>query len=240
MRQGGALLSRVVVIPARGGSKRIPGKNTREFCGAPIIKWSIDAARASGLFDRVLVSTDDPVIAEMARGFGAEAPFLRPKKLSDDFIGTGPVVAHAIQWLRSSGEDPDPVCCLYATAPFVTGADLITGLELLEREEAEFALSVTTFPFPVQRALRVREDGRVEMLHPENFSRRSQDLEETCHDAGQFYWGRAHAWLSGEPLFQRDAVPVVLPRHRVQDIDTPEDWVRAEWLFRAQVQDTAG
>lgn len=233
-------MSRAVVIPARGGSKRIPHKNIRDFCGAPIIKWSIDAAIDSGLFDHVMVSTDDPAIAMVAKQFGAETPFVRPAALSDDFTGTGPVVAHAIDWLRRSGEFPDPVCCLYATAPFVTVGDLVAGLEALEREKAEFAFSATTYPYPIQRALRLRDDGRIEMLQPENFARRSQEFGETYHDAGQFYWGRAESWLSSKPLFECDAVPVILPRYRVQDIDSPEDWERAEWLFRIRNQDIAG
>lgn len=221
----------LAVIPARGGSKRIPRKNIREFCGKPIIAWSIQAALESGCFDRVVVSTDDEEIASVAVACGAEAPFLRPGELSDDHTGTGPVVAHAAD--ACALDDADLACCIYATAPFVTPADLRRGREVLESTGAEYALSVTSYAFPIQRAVRLREDGRLEMLHPEHFQSRSQDLEEAWHDAGQFYWGLARAWRAGTPIFSSDAAPVPLPRHRVQDIDTLEDWTRAELMFRA-------
>lgn len=223
----------VAVIPARGGSKRIPRKNVKEFCGKPMIAWSIEAALASECFDRVIVSTDDDEIAEIAREWGAEVPFLRPAEISDDYTGTIPVIAHAIRTLREQGQDPEGVCCIYATAPFVQIGDLRSGFLALQNDETEYALSVTSYAFPVQRALRILESGRVAMFHPEQFLSRSQDLEEAWHDAGQFYWGRAAAWCSGKPIFSADAVPVMLPRHRVQDIDTLEDWLRAEWLFKA-------
>jgi N-acylneuraminate cytidylyltransferase len=221
---------RIAVIPARGGSKRIPRKNVRPFAGKPIIGWSIEAALKSGRFDRVVVSTDDAEVAQVSVEFGAEAPFVRPAALSDDHTGTGPVVKHAVQ--ECGLADGDLACCLYATAPFVTSGDLERGLEVLEASGAEYAFSATTFPFPIQRALRVREDGRVAMFQPEHLETRSQDLEEAWHDAGQFYWGRASAWRSGLPLFSEVAAAVPLPRHQVQDIDTPEDWIRAEVMFR--------
>lgn len=220
----------LAVIPARGGSKRIPGKNVRPFCGRPIIAYSILTALESGAFERVVVSTDDEEIARVAREHGAEVPFVRPAELSDDHTGTGPVVAHAAEALGVS--DEGLVCCIYATAPFVTATDLLRGREVLEREGADFAFSVTSYAFPIQRALRV-VGGRVEMFDPGAFAKRSQDLEEAWHDAGQFYWGTAAAWRSGKPLFTPDAAAVPLPRHRVQDIDTEEDWARAELMFRA-------
>lgn len=229
-------MTRVAIVPARGGSKRIPGKNLKQFCGVPILRWPLEMALGSGLFERVVVSTDDAAIAEMATACGAEVPFMRPEALADDFSPTGAVVAHAIESLRALGDDPDPVCCIYATAPFVVESDLRAGLDLLLSSGAQFAFSVTSYAYPIQRALRIRTDGRVEMFQPESFFKRSQDLEEAYHDAGQFYWGWARAWLSGQPMFEQDAVPVKLPRHRVQDIDTPEDWERAEWLFKAQRQ----
>ncbi|MCE8014966.1 pseudaminic acid cytidylyltransferase [Halomonas sp. MCCC 1A17488] len=224
----------VAVIPARGGSKRIPRKNIKPFAGKPMIAWSIEAALASGCFDRVIVSTDDEEIATVAREWGAEVPFRRPAELSDDHTSTIPVIAHVIEWLREQGEVPDAVCCLYATAPFVQSEDLKTGYRYLQSgDEIDYAFSVTSYAFPIQRALRLTPQGRVAMLQPEHFHTRSQDLEEAWHDAGQFYWGRADAWLKGLPIFSERAVPVILPRHRVQDIDTLEDWQRAEWLFRA-------
>lgn len=223
----------VALIPARGGSKRIPHKNIKLFCGKPMIAWSIEAALQSQCFDRVIVSTDDQHIAQIAQKWGAEVPFTRPSALADDYTGTMPVVAHAIEWLKVQGFTPDFVCCLYATAPFVTPADLIFGYHQLADSHADYAFSVTSYPFPIQRAIRVTNQNRVEMFQPENFSLRSQDLEEAYHDAGQFYWGRADAWLNETPIFSERAIPLKLPRHRVQDIDTLEDWVRAEWLFKA-------
>ena len=223
---------KLAVIPARGGSKRIPRKNIKEFCGRPMIAWAIEAARKSGCFDRIIVSTDDAEIAKISLQLGAKAPFVRPKALSDDHTGTIPVIAHAIDWhLKHTGEKPEEVCCVYATAPFVRPADLRQGLEALLHHGCEYVFSVTSFPFPTQRAVRIKKDGRVEMFHSEHFSTRSQDLEESYHDAGQFYWGRAEAWLEGRPIFNSDAIPVILPRHRVQDIDTVEDWRRAELMF---------
>ncbi len=222
---------KLAVIPARGGSKRIPRKNLKAFCGQPIIGWSIEAALESDCFDRVVVSTDDEEIAAVARELGAEVPFVRPAELSDDFTGTIPVVAHAAEALGAQGDDL--VCCIYATAPFVRAADLVAGLDILTGTGAEYAFSVTSYPFPIQRAVRRTDDGRIEMFAPEQFEARSQDLEEAWHDAGQFYWGRARAWAAGTPIFSRDAAPVPLPRTRVQDIDTPEDWARAELMFRA-------
>ncbi len=224
---------RVAIIPARGGSKRIPRKNVKEFCGKPMIAWSIEAALESGCFDRVVVTTDDEEIAQVAKRLGAEVPFIRPKELSDDYAGTLPVVAHAIEALESNGDEISNVCCLYATAPFVTPKDIVRGLHELKTSGTEYAIAVTSFPFPIQRALRINEHHRIGMLNPSAFTARSQDLEEAFHDAGQFYWGTRSAWLSGVPSFLADTAPVVLPRHRVQDIDTPEDWRRAEWLFKA-------
>jgi pseudaminic acid cytidylyltransferase len=224
---------KVAVIPARGGSKRIPRKNIKSFSGKPIIAWSIEAALDSGLFDNVIVSTDDTQIAQVAKRCGADVPFMRPNMLADDYTGTSPVVAHAIEWYRSQGVLPDPVCCIYATAPFVTPADLQRGLQTLTVTGVEFAFSVTSYPFPIQRAIRLTEWGRVEMFQPQHLDSRSQDLEEAFHDAGQFYWGKASAWCSEKPIFSPDSAAVILPRHRVQDIDTLEDWTRAECLFRA-------
>lgn len=223
----------IAIIPARGGSKRIPRKNIRQFCGKPMVAWSIETALESGCFQRVIVSTDDAEIAEVARQWGAEVPFCRPAELSDDFTGTIPVIAHAVEWLRAKGNRVDDVCCIYATAPFLSAGDLEMGYRMLSDRAADYAVSVTTYAFPIQRALRVTRAGHAVMFNPSEFSTRSQDLEEAWHDAGQFYWGRSDAWCSRNPIFSDQTVPVKLPRHRVQDIDTLEDWVRAEWLFNA-------
>lgn len=232
-------MTTVAIIPARGGSKRIPRKNIKEFCGKPMIAWSIDAALESGCFDRVIVSTDDEEIAAVARQHGAETPFMRPAQLSDDYTGTIPVIRHAVEWLADNGCAVSQACCIYATAPFVSPEDLKRGHQLLESEACSYAFSVTSYAFPIQRAIRITGGGRVAMFNPEHCQTRSQDLEEAWHDAGQFYWGTAQAWTQERSIFSEDAAPVTLPRHRVQDIDTPEDWVRAEWLFKAMQEQGA-
>lgn len=223
----------VAIIPARGGSKRIPRKNIKDFCGKPMIAWSIEAARQSGCFSQILVSTDDAEIADVAQRFGAEVPFMRPAVLSDDHTGTIPVIRHAASWLIEQGQQPEHVCCIYATAPFITPADLRRGLGILVDTGSDYAFSVTSYPFPIQRAIRIDPQGRVAMFNPEQFNTRSQDLEEAFHDAGQFYWGRTSAWLAEKMIFSPDAAAVLLPRHQVQDIDTMEDWQRAELMFQA-------
>ena len=223
---------KLAIIPARGGSKRIPRKNIKLFCGKPMIAWSIEAALASGCFDRVIVSTDDAEIAEVSLAHGAEVPFMRPPELSDDHTGTIPVVAHAVGWIGQHVGPVEFACCLYATAPFVLAQDLRKGLEVLQHSGAQYAFTVTNFAAPIQRAIRIRADERVEMLNPEYFNTRSQDLEEVFHDAGQFYWGLSNAWLNHLKIFGHDSVPVKLPRERVQDIDNVEDWTVAELKFR--------
>lgn len=224
---------KVAIIPARGGSKRIPRKNVKDFCGKPMIAWSIEAAKASSCFDQIIVSTDDVEIAKVAREWGALVPFMRPDELSDDLTGTLPVVRHAVEWLNQNGAPVEYACCFYATAPFVSSEDLKRGLQLIQDSGSSYAFSVTSYAFPIQRAIRITKNGRVAMFNPEHFQTRSQDLEEAWHDAGQFYWGTAEAWCEERTIFGEDSVPVKLPRHRVQDIDTSEDWTRAEWLFRA-------
>ncbi|MCT8161328.1 pseudaminic acid cytidylyltransferase [Pseudoruegeria sp. SHC-113] len=220
----------ICMIPARGGSKRIPRKNIKPFCGKPMIAWSIEAAQASGVFNRILVSTDDTEIAEVARACGAEVPFIRPAALSDDHATTAAVIVHMLDHLKARGQEPTAICCLYATAPFVRPDDIRTGAQMIEG--ADYIIPVTSFAFPIQRAVRLKGEG-LEMFDSSNYATRSQDLEEAYHDAGQFYWGTAVAWRENRPAFGAGARPLILPRHRVQDIDTPEDWVRAEVMFRA-------
>ncbi|GAA0868127.1 pseudaminic acid cytidylyltransferase [Brevundimonas basaltis] len=222
----------IAVIPARGGSKRVPRKNVKDFCGRPMIAWSIDAALKSGCFDRVIVSTDDDEIREVAVSCGADVPFRRPPDLSDDFTPTVPVVAHAIRWQQQTAP-VERACCIYATAPFIQAEDLRAGLTLLAEEAADYAFAATTFEFPVQRAIRIDGRGHVSMFQPKHMLTRSQDLEPAFHDAGQFYWGRADAWLAGRPIFGPRSVALALERQRVQDIDTIEDWDRAELIFNA-------
>lgn len=225
----------ICVIPARGGSKRIPRKNILEFCGRPMISWSIDAANTSACFDRIIVSTDDIQIADVAKKHGAEVPFIRPSHLADDYAGTAAVVAHAVDWMNQRHEPVGNACCVYATAPFVSADDLKLGLATLEETGCSYTFSVTSYAFPIQRAIRITPTNRVEMFSSKYMDTRSQDLEDAYHDAGQFYWGTANAWLNKLPIFSNDTAPVILPRHRVQDIDTLEDWTRAEWLFRAML-----
>lgn len=196
-----------------------------------MIAWPIKAALESGCFERVVVSTDDEEIAEVAKGSGAEVPFLRSADLSDDHAPTVPVIGDAIT--RMSVDGRTAVCCLYATSPFVMPADLQAGLEALSETGASYVISVTTYAFPIQRALTRDRIGEVKMIDPSNMMTRSQNLEEAWHDAGQFYWGKAETWLSGRGLFEPGAHGLVLPRHRVQDIDTEEDWQRAEWMMTA-------
>jgi len=221
----------LAVIPARGGSKRIPRKNIKLFGGKPMIAWSIEAAIQSGCFDRIIVSTDDAEIADVARAYGAEVPFVRPPELSDDQTATIPVVAHAIQWISQQFGPVELACCLYATAPFIQSKDLQQGLNALQQSDALYALTVTNFAAPIQRSFRITQQQRIEMFNPDQYNTRSQDLEEAYHDAGQFYWGRAEAWLSSTPLHSEFAIPLLLPRYRVQDIDTMDDWIRAEMMF---------
>lgn len=223
---------KIAVIPARGGSKRIPRKNIKEFCGKPIIAWSIGTALQSGLFDKVVVSTDDQEIAQIARKWGAETPFMRPAELSNEFVGTTDVVAHALRWAEQEGLNVEAACCIYATAPFVQIADLKLGWDLLTGGDFMFAFPATEFPAPIFRSFKRLDTGGVEMFFPEEFDTRSQDLPVALHDAGQFYWGRSDAWTKGVRLFGRHSCALVIPRWRVCDIDVPEDWDVAERMYR--------
>jgi N-acylneuraminate cytidylyltransferase len=223
---------KIAVIPARGGSKRIPHKNIRDFCGKPIIAYSIEQAINLELFDRVIVSTDDEEIALVARNYGADTPFIRPSDISDDFTGTNAVVKHAIEWFQQQEKVVEFACCIYATAPFVQARYLQEGYEKLVKSNSSFAFSVTSFAFQIQRAIRINTQGKVEAIWPENINIRSQDLEDTFHDAGQFYWGTAAAFLQNQATFSTESIPVILPRFLVQDIDTEEDWFRAELMYK--------
>ena len=222
---------KIAVIPARGGSKRIPRKNIKVFCGKPMIAWSIEAAKTSGLFEHIIVSTDDAEIAKVAKQWGAEVPFMRPAELSNDYAGTTGVIAHATQWASDQGWSVTAVCCIYATAPLIQVDDLKRGLEALESGIWTYAFTVTDFAATIFRSFKQSADGGIEMFFPEHFSTRSQDLPIALHDAGQFCWGQPSAWIEGRRIFDLHSFPVVIPRWRVQDIDTPDDWVRAERIF---------
>jgi pseudaminic acid cytidylyltransferase len=225
-------LQTVALIPARSGSKRIPSKNVKPFCGKPIIGYAIETARESGLFSRIIVSTDSDEIAEIAEGFGAEAPFRRPAALADDFTTTAAVIEHAVGDLLAEGP-LDYLCCIYPTAVFMRVEDLRAGYEVIQREPATSVFPVTTFAAPIFRALRLKGDGRVEFIWPEHRDTRSNDLPEAYHDAGQFYWLRVERFCREKVIYGPESIPLVLPRHRVHDIDTVEDWRQAEMLFRA-------
>ena len=223
---------RLCIIPARGGSKRIPRKNIKEFLGQPVIAYSIKAAIDSQYFDKVIVSTNDAEIAEVAKSFGASVPFMRPDELADDYASTIPVVKHAIEWFDDQGQSPSEVCCLYATAPFVRASTIRKAYEQMQSTQADYCFTATSFAFPIQRAIKITAENRVEMLYPEHLETRSQDLEESYHDAGQFYWGKAEAFKQQKPLFSKSATPYILPRYLVQDIDTLEDWKKAELMYK--------
>ncbi len=223
----------IAIIPARGGSKRLPNKNIKRFLGKPIIAYSIEVALSSGLFDQVVVTTDSDEIARISRQYGAVTPFSRPHELSGDQIDTAPVIVHAIEWLQNQGYKIKDACCLYATAPFIQSKYLREGREVLTTSGCSTVYSVTSFPFPVQRASKINNNGCLEMFQPEHELTRSQDLPDAYHDAGQFYWLNAKKFLKQQQLYAPDSRPIILPRHMVQDIDTLEDWVRAEYMYRA-------
>lgn len=221
----------VCVIPARGGSKRIPHKNMKEFFGRPMISYSISAALESKVFDRVIVSTDDDQIRRVAIESGAEVPFVRPPEISDDFTPLAGVLAHALKWLESNGASYQAVCCVLATAPFISVSDLQAGSRMLMSSSNSAVIPVTSFPFPIFRALKIAPSGVLEMVWPEHELTRSNDLPETFHDAGQFYWLRVDSFLKSNRIYAKDALPLMIPRWRVQDIDTLEDWSRAEKIY---------
>jgi len=223
-------MTRVAVIPARGGSKRIPRKNIKPFYGKPMIAWSIEAAIKSAMFDRIIVTTDDEEIANIAREYGAEVPFIRPPELSDDYAGTTEVIAHSIEALAKIGVVAEDVCCIYATAPFVRASDIIESYRVFTSADWNYCFTVTDFPAPIFRSFKRTPEGGIDMFYPEHFKTRSQDLPEAFHDAGQFYWGKAAAWTQAKVIFSERSYGFLIPRWRVQDIDTLDDWQRAELI----------
>ena len=235
-------MNTIAVIPARGGSKRIPRKNIRAFCGKPIIAYSIEAAQRSGLFDDVVVSTDDEEIASVVKQYGATVPFLRPAGIADDVTGVMAVVAHTLRELDKTGRRPAAACMIYATAPLMRSADLAAGYEQFQactgslgasQSGIDFVFSATEFASPVFRAFAVQDDGTAKMFWPEHYWKNSQDLPVAYHDAAQFCWGRREAMMQEDVVvFSERSVPFIVPRHRVVDIDTPEDWRLAELLYR--------
>lgn len=226
----------IAIIPARGGSKRIPRKNIKEFCGQPMISYAINAAKETGLFEHIIVSTDDEEIARIAIECGAETPFIRPAELANDYTPTNPVVSHAIDICRELGVDPDFVCCIYPGVPLIQAADIEGAFNCLTNTDVDSCYPVTEFPSAPQRALKRASDGTMKYFHPEFRMTRTQDLEPAYYDAGQFYWGKTNAWLSKNNI--ADGLGYLIPNWRVVDIDTPEDWKRAE-LYCQIVKSTA-
>lgn len=221
----------IAIIPARGGSKRIPQKNIKEFNGKPIIAYSIEKALNTNLFDKVIVSTDDEEIAKVAESFGAEIPFIRPKNLADDFTGINPVISHALKNIDT--ENYNYACCIFATSPLLKVDDLKESYKLILDDGYKFIFSATDFPHPIQRGFKKKDTGKgLEMLFPEHYMTRSQDFPEWMHDAGQFYWGRVQSWLEESMNFDENSFAYKLPMWRVQDIDTFEDWERAEVISK--------
>lgn len=231
-------MKRIAVITARGGSKRIPRKNIREFCGKPILAYSIEAALKSGAFETVMVSTEDGEIAEIAKRYGAEVPFLRSSRTAGDFATTSEVLTEVLEEYGRRGERHDVLCCIYPTAPFVSSNRLREAVRLLEENKADSVLTVTKFSFPPQRCVVIR-NGFLQFLWPENAQARSQDLEPYYHDAGQFYCLNTESFRAQKALVMQKTAPLILPETEVQDIDTEEDWKIAELKFRMMHRDSA-
>jgi len=223
---------KIAVIPARGGSKRIPRKNIKNFCGKPMIAWAVSVAKESGLFDRVIVSTDDTEVANIARDYGAETPFIRPEGLSDDLTPTVPVISHAVKSCLDMGWTVDYVCCIYPCTPFLQVDDLVASFDLLNERDADFVYPITEYAHPIQRAMRYLPTGEMQFFSPQFELTRTQDLEMAYHDAGQFYWGKSSAWLEQKKMHSA-GLGMPIPNWRVVDIDSPDDWIRAERLYKA-------
>ena len=222
----------IAVITARGGSKRIPMKNIKDFCGKPIIAYSIQSAIDSGCFEEIMVSTDDKNIAEIATRYGASVPFFRSSSSSNDLATTSDVIEEVLNDYHKLGIHPDFICCIYPTAPFITPSRLKEGLSVLLTTKASGVIPITRFSYPIQRALRLSGET-VSFFQPEHMLTRSQDLEPAFHDAGQFYWLRASAFIKTPSLIGPDTVGILLPPSEVQDIDNPEDWEIAEVKYRS-------
>lgn len=228
----------IALIPARGGSKRIPQKNIKDFLGKPLLAYSIETAISSNLFSKIIVSTDDPTIANIAKEFGAEVPFLRPQKLSDDYTTTIDVINHTLQYLESNNEEFDYLCTIYATAPLMQVEYLVEGYNQLKNSDALYSFGVTEMPFPIQRTFKINQNKRCEMFWPENYNKRSQDLELAYQDAAQFYWMKNDFTYktNNAPLFSENSIPILIPNYLVHDIDTLEDWKRVEYMYHAYTQ----
>jgi len=221
----------IAVIPARGGSKRIPKKNIREFFGKPMLAWSILAAQKTNIFEKIIVSTDDLEIKKIAEKYGAEVPFLRPKELSSDHAATAPVIAHAIKKINLKTNGDQWVCCIYPCAPLIFYEDIKNSLELVQKHKGDFIYPISDYAVPPQWALRLKKNNHLEYLNPGKEMIRSQDLEKLYFDAGQFYWGKASAWIEKKEMHS-SGIGYPIKNSRAVDIDTLDDWKRAEALFK--------
>lgn len=224
---------KIAIIPARGGSKRITLKNIKNFCGKPLISYSIEAAKRSELFDDIIVSTDSKKIASVSRKYGANIHSYRPKNLSDDYVTTGAVMAYEVNLLKNIIDNISVVCCIYATAPFIQKNDLIESSKFFDDNNWDYVFTAAEFNYPIQRGFKKSKTGGVKMVDPKHYNTRSQDLPAVYHDAGQFYWGTPEAWANTKKIFGPNSSIYELPVWRVQDIDTLQDWKRAELLFQA-------
>lgn len=224
-------MSSVAIITARGGSKRIPRKNIKEFCGKPIIAYSIEAAIGSGIFDEVMVSTDDVEIADIAKAFGAKVPFFRSEKTSNDFATTADVISEVLDKYEKMGKSFDYACCVYPTAPFITAEKLKLAMEKLQSEGGDSAMPVVKFSFPPQRCL-VINDGTLEYKWPENMNKRSQDLEPFYHDCGQYYVFKVSSFRKFGQIVGGNVIPIITSDTEVQDIDEMSDWQIAELKYK--------
>ncbi len=229
-KEMGASMKRLAMITARGGSKRIPRKNIKEFNGKPIIAYSIEAALSSGVFDEVMVSTDDEEIAEIAKRYGAKVPFFRSEKTANDFATTVDVIEEVLNTYKDRGEEFDIFCCIYPTAPFITAKRLKDAVEELSASDADSLIPVVRFSYPPQRAMEIH-DGKLVFRQPENLSKRSQDLEPHFHDAGQFYVVRSESFFKNHGIMVGDILPMELSELEVQDIDNEVDWKLAELKY---------
>jgi pseudaminic acid cytidylyltransferase len=222
---------KIAIIPARGGSKRIPRKNIKDFSGKPMIAWAILEAQKSQLFDHIIVSTDDDEIKQISEQHGATVPFIRPLNISDDNTPTVPVISHAVKEIDRLYQHVDYACCIYPCSPLLLAADLVDAYNLLKSSGKNFVYPVVEYPHSIFRSMRQSKEGKMEFIYPEYELTRTQDLEEAFHDSGQFYWGKAEAWRELKKMHS-DGIGMRIPAYRVVDIDTEDDWKRAELYFK--------
>ena len=228
-------MSKIAIITARGGSKRIPGKNIKDFLGKPILTYSIEAALESGVFDEVMVSTDDEEIARIAKEAGANVPFFRSAETANDFATTAEVLTEVLGEYQKQGKEFEHMCCIYPTAPFITAGKLKAAMELLEESGTDSVMPVVAFSFPPLRGMHIRE-GKLGYCYPEYALKRSQDLETMYHDCGQFYCMNTERFLATGKLVMENTKAIIVPEREVQDIDTPEDWMIAEMKYRLMTE----